>query len=155
MSDALISIKPKYVQKILDGVKKVEIRSRRVNLFKGTRLWIYSTLPKGCLEAVAVVESVEINSPAIIWQRHWEKIGISNRSFRSYVNGSKSISAIFLNQVKELNPSISLDFLRSKIQGFQPPQFMKHIDRSNPMFALFGERLKDTIRANDFGIKSL
>jgi len=155
MRDALISIKPMYVQKILDGIKSVEIRSRRVILLPGTRLWIYSTLPKGCLEAVAIVDSVEIDSPALIWQRYHEKIGISHSIFRSYINGSKSVSAIFLNYVRELNPSVSLDFLRSKIQGFHPPQFIIHIDKSNPIFALLRERLQDIILEKDLNVRFL
>lgn len=119
MSNALISVNPKYVQLILCGEKSIEIRNRPVNLAPGTHLWIYSTLPRGCLEAVARVKLIEFDSPSIIWKHYSNMIGISQKAFLSYVNGSSEISAIFLQHVRSLKPSLTLDDLRSEIQGFQ------------------------------------
>ncbi len=136
MSDVLISIKPDYVTKILSGDKSIEIRNRSVKLLPGSRMWIYSTLPKGYLEAVAVIQSIMIDSPSVIWNHYRDQISISPSAFRSYVNGSRSISAIFLMQVRKLSPSLSLRVLRSEIEGFHPPQFLKRIENSNALLDL-------------------
>jgi len=140
MSNALISIKPKYVRMILCGEKSIEIRNRPVNLEPDTRLWIYSTLPKGCLEAVASVQLIKFDSPNMIWKHHQNKIGISRRAFLSYVNGSRKITAIFLKNASRLMPSLTLSDLRSEILGFHPPQFFKRIEASSPFFDLIKTR---------------
>jgi len=134
MNNALISIKPKYVGMILCGEKSVEIRNRPVNLEIGTRLWIYSTLPKGCVEAVASIQLIKFDAPSKIWEHHQNKIGISRRAFLSYVENSQEITAIFLNEVSQLIPPLTLNDLRSEIHGFHPPQFLKRIEVSSPFF---------------------
>lgn len=136
MKNALISIKPEYVRLILSGRKTVEIRSRSVKLSQGTQLWIYSTLPSGCLEAVATVELIKVATPALIWKDYGAQIGISQAAFRTYVNGSNVVSAILLQHVRELRPTLPLDVLRGNIQDFRPPQFFKRMDRTNPLFGL-------------------
>lgn len=140
MTDVLISIKPEYVNMILSGDKSVEIRSRHVKLQAGTRLWIYSTLPKGCLEAVAVVESIEFDDPSMIWKHYSDRIGLSLSTFRSYVNGSQQVSAIFLRNVSRLMPSLTLCELRSETERFNPPQFFKRIKPTSKFFTLLKEK---------------
>jgi len=134
--NALISIKPKYVRMFLRGEKSIEIRKRAVNLDPGTRLWIYSTLPKGCLEAVANVQSVKIDSPGVIWKHYYKKINISRDAFLSYVNGSQKVSAILLEDVRKVVPSLTLGDLRFEIRSFHPPQFLKRIETASPFFKL-------------------
>ena len=136
MSNALISIKPENVKMILCGEKSIEIRNRPVNLAPGTRLWIYSTLPSGCLEAVATVKLIKFDSPSTIWKDYCNLIGISHKRFRSYVNGSTGISAIFLQHVRKLKPSLTLHDLRSEVQDFHPPQFLKRMRNVNPILHL-------------------
>ena len=140
MTNALISIKPKYVRMILSGEKSIEIRNRSVNLPPGTRLWIYNTVPKGCLEAVANIRSIKLDSPNVIWKHYFHKIGISRTEFLSYVNGSKEISAIFLEDVRRLTPPPTLSDLRSEIEGFHPPQFLKRIEVASPFLYFLGTR---------------
>lgn len=147
MSDALISIKPEYVKMILCGEKSIEIRNRPVKLEPHTRLWIYSTLPKGRLEAVASVQLIKFDSPSVIWKHHYKRIGISWRAFLSCVNGSRRISAIFLKDVCRLMPSLALSDLRSAVQGFHPPQFLKRIEAASPFFDLLETR---NVRLTDF-----
>ncbi len=140
MTDALISIKPKYVNMILSGDKSIEIRNRPVKLQQGTRLWIYSTLPRGCVEAVAVVHSIEFDAPSMIWKHYSDRIGVSRSTFLTYVNGAKQVSAIFLKGASRLLPSLTLSDLRSEIEGFNPPQFLKRIRSASAFFNLLGSK---------------
>jgi len=140
MTDVLISIKPKYVNMILSGDKTVEIRNRPVKLQSGTRLWIYSTLPKGRLEALAVIDSVQFDTPSLIWKQYSDRIGLSWSTFRTYVNGSKQVSAILLKEVSGLVPSLTLGDLRSEIEGFNPPQFLRRLDATCSFFSLLGSK---------------
>jgi len=133
MSDALISIKPKYVDRFLNGQKAVEIRTRKVNLQNNSRLWIYSTLPKASIQTLAYVDYVDIDDPKSIWEKHWASIGISQRSFDKYVNGLNRISAIVTERICKLPLEIRLDEIRNMVPNFQPPQFLKFMRKDDPI----------------------
>ena len=134
MCDALISIKPKYVNRFLNGQKAVEIRSRKVNLPTNSRLWIYSTLPKASIQTVVSVKHVESGIPTVIWNKYKESIGISKRSFNEYVNGSMHISAIVTKGIWKLPSEISLQQIRKVVPKFHPPQFLKFMQEDDPLF---------------------
>ena len=133
MPDAMISIRPKYVDKFLNGQKAVEIRTRTVNLEKNSKLWIYSTRPKAMIQAVAFVERVDIDSPESIWEKHKASIGISKNAFGHYVNGSNRISAIVTDRVCKLPLEISIERIRSFAPDFHPPQFLKLMKKNDPI----------------------
>jgi predicted transcriptional regulator len=143
MRDALISIKPKYVDKILNGQKAVEIRTRKVNLQNDARLWIYSTLPMGSIQAMAYVQQVDIDSPKTIWGKYSKSIGITKNNFDCYVNGSNKISAIVTKKIFRLPSEISLETMRSIVPGFHPPQFIKFMGKNDPILLVIMEALKD------------
>jgi len=131
MNDALISIKPQFVRKILSGEKTVEVRSRAIALSPDTRLWIYSTLPVGRIEAVAIVDSVKTGAPQYIWNRFRAKIGISVSEFEEYVEESDQVSAIALVKARRVERPLTLAYLRIVVPGFHPPQFLKYLDPSD------------------------
>ena len=135
MHNAFISIKPAYVEKFLCGMKAAEIRNRPLTLSPGSRLWMYSTLPKGCIEAVACVRSVEVGGPLSIWRQYNEALGVSKNIFDRYVNGSVSISVILMEKVWQLPREISLNYLRRKVPNFHPPQFLKYMSESDPLLS--------------------
>ena len=134
MNEALISIKPRYVRRMLNGEKSVEIRNRTVNLTPESRLWIYSTLPQGCIEAVAEVGRVEVGTPLSIWRKYADSLCISETTYRLYVNGSSNVSAIKIKKVSQLPSALSLSMLKLWIPGFHPPQFLKYMADSDPLF---------------------
>lgn len=133
MTDALISIKPEFVDKIVNGQKTVEIRTRKVQLDKNSKLWIYTTLPKGSVQVLTYVKHVDFGHPTTIWSKYGSSIGISRKTFDQYVNGSKSISAIVTEGTCKLPYEISLQNIRSIVPDFQPPQFIKRMDDEDPV----------------------
>ncbi|GAB6904201.1 conserved hypothetical protein [Desulfosarcina cetonica] len=135
MPDALISIKPKYVDRFLNGQKVIEIRNRKVNLVNGSKLWIYATLPKASIQTIAYVKQVEIDAPKIIWEKHRKLMGISENSYLRYVNGSSKISAIIMKNIQKLNTEIKLEKIRDLVPGFQPPQFIKYMEDHDPILS--------------------
>ena len=135
MPDALISIKPKYVDRFLSGQKVVEIRNRKVNLTNNSKLWIYTTLPKASIQTIAYVKHVETDAPELIWERYSELIGISRDSFNQYVNGSNKISAIVTKGVRKLPFEITLEEIRNMVPGFHPPQFLKFMGVNDPILS--------------------
>jgi len=134
MREALISIKPTYVEKFLTGEKSVELRKRTVTLSSGSRLWIYSTLPKGCMEAVAEVNRVVVGTPGQIWDKYRDALGVSKSTYSEYVYGASTISAIVTKSIWNLPAKMDLSMLRSQVPGFHPPQFIKYMTDSDPVF---------------------
>lgn len=125
MTDALISLKPRHMNNFIAGKKTVELRSRVINIKSGARLWIYSTLPDGYIGAYALVNSVEVNSPAKIWEKYSDEIAITKREFDDYTSGKEFVSAIKIKNIYTIEPCIKLEYIRKKSKGFQPPQFIK------------------------------
>ena len=83
LSTILLSIKPEYVHRILDGSKKYEFR-RSVAKRKVDRILIYSTAPE--MKVVAMVEVLDIlkDSPKKLWEKTQAYAGISRPKFMDY-----------------------------------------------------------------------
>jgi len=127
MTEIIMSIKPQYVDKILSGEKTVELRSRRLRIQDGSRLWIYSTLPKGCIEVTATIKSVVYADPDTIWVMYAKQLAITEHEFKVYVNGNKIVSALILENIMKVDSPVTLDLIRSSICDFHPPQFFSYV----------------------------
>jgi len=123
----LISIKPKYVDQIINGEKLVEIRRRRVLFEPGTVIWIYATQPRASIVGFAIVRRIDTDDAERIWSRSAKKIAISKRVYLEYVAGAPIVSAIHLSHVNELDDAVSLEEIRSIVRGFNPPQFFHYL----------------------------
>lgn len=98
MKELLLSIKPEYVMRILQGTKKYEYRKRlaRENVSK---IYIYCTTP-----VMKVVGSVDVlgnieKSPSALWEETKEHAGISRAKYREYFRGCKTACAYKLGNV--------------------------------------------------------
>ena len=86
MSTILLSIKPEYVSRILEGSKMFEFR-RSVAKRKVGRILIYSTAPVKKVVALVEVTGVLQDSPQRLWQQTHAGAGISRAKFMDYFAG--------------------------------------------------------------------
>jgi predicted transcriptional regulator len=135
--DILISLSPRHVNKILDGTKTVELRRRRIAVRPGTRVWIYSKVPRGQVEALGIVKEVIERHPCRIWQDYRHTIGISLEEFYEYFRDRELGHAIVFQKILLLRPALSLNTLRKQVLGFHPPQFFKRLAADGPELSLF------------------
>lgn len=133
----LISVEDRYVRRMLRGEKRVELRRKALNLSPGTRVWVYSKLPKGEVCALGVVDEVVASSPEEIWDAFGDVSGISERDFYAYFSGTSIGYAIVFKEISALNSGLSLSAIRSKVGAFQPPQFFKRLSSSGPELNYF------------------
>lgn len=140
-SDILISVEERHVKNLLAGTKRIELRRRAVRVPPSTRVWIYSKVPVGQLRAYGVVESVDEASPSEIWGRYGKISGLTAEEFYSYYEGSDFACALIFSQVNEVPPNLTLSALRSKLQGFHPPQFFKYLGQDSKELKLFRQQL--------------
>ena len=126
-SDILISLAPTYTQAILSGRKTVELRRRRMHVKTGSRVWIYSKVPVGSVEATAVVEKVCQADPDSLWSEFHQGVGISRAAFDAYFTGCARGCAVVLREISAVDPAVELAHLRLEFEGFHPPQFFKRL----------------------------
>jgi predicted transcriptional regulator len=128
----LISVEYDYVLKMLNGSKTAEVRRRQLRIQPGTRVWIYSKLPRGHVELVATVDEVVAASPRRLWELYAERIAVTSSEFRTYLRGVDIGCAILLRDIKPLQPAHKLDTLRRTSRNFHPPQFFKRLVAHGP-----------------------
>ena len=127
VDQAIISLKPQYMDLVLSGKKTVELRNRIVRMKPRTVIWIYATKPVGGIVALAELDSVVHDTPSAIWIRYEREMCIDREHFDSYINNRKSVSALILSSVRKLSHSLTLDWIRRSIGSFQPPQFYSRL----------------------------
>ena len=132
IEDILISVENRHAQSMLSGLKTVELRRRALKLLPGTRIWVYTKLPKGIVELVAIVDAIECDRPANLWTRHRTKVGITLREFEHYFADVALGYAIVFRQVLPVRRNIDLKKLREACSSFQPPQFFKRLSPNAP-----------------------
>jgi predicted transcriptional regulator len=138
--DIVISVKSKFVQRILAGEKVAELRRRAPRINPGCRIWIYSTAPEATVSARATVDRVVTGSPADIWNKYQDLCGVSAEEFDSYFSNADRACAIFLREIVEVSPRVPLREIRRRSSCFQPPQFFKRLHDGSPELALFRSR---------------
>jgi predicted transcriptional regulator len=120
--DIVFSVKPEYSEKIVSGIKTVELRRRFPgDVPLGTIALIYATTPTQALTGIAQIESVFSNPPEDIWEEFAEEACIRREEFDSYFAGTTIATAIKLRRARPLRRSLQLDELRERF-NFEPPQ---------------------------------
>lgn len=103
----LMSIKPRYVEKIISGEKLFEFRK---HLFKPVdRIYIYETRPVKRVIGFMTYDKVLADTPLNIWQRCWKKAGMGIVDYESYYHNSKQAIAISISDIHLFERPISID----------------------------------------------
>ena len=109
MKKLLMSIKPLYVDKILNGEKRFEYRKKRCSQPVESIL-IYETSPKKKVVAEFELINILTASPEKIWEQTHHASGIDKRFFDNYFNGSHVAIAYVLGNVVIFNEPRSLSY---------------------------------------------
>lgn len=121
--DLLISMKPRYAERILAGSKLVEIRKKFSEKWIGCKAILYSSSPQRALVGEATVRSVTSGRPAEIWARFGTSIGCSPKDFKVYVGATEKVSAIELDEIFPYQQPVSLSQISNLLgERLTPPQ---------------------------------
>ena len=86
MSTILLSVKPRYAHKLVDGAKKYEFR-KRIPQCKVNRILVYSSFPeKKIIGELEVVDTLSMKKSPL-WEKTKRYAGITREEFRSYFKG--------------------------------------------------------------------
>ncbi len=139
MRFAVISIKPQYVEAIVEGQKVYELRRRRLNLDQGDLLIIYQTSPEKKVTASAELEKIIECDIDTLWEKVGARSAVSFEIFTNYFKGCANGYALQLKNVKPYKNPLSLDDLRSHMPKYTPPQFFHYLDEGHPLYACLTE----------------
>lgn len=121
----LLSIKPKYVDKILSGEKAFEFRKQSFKRDGIKTVVIYATMPIGKIIGEFSIVSILEDTPINIWEKTKERAGIDKKYFDEYYNARKSAVAIQIGEIIEYDEPLDLKELGNNIV---PPQSYRYLD---------------------------
>jgi predicted transcriptional regulator len=116
----LLSIKPQYVEKIVDQTKKYEFRKK---IFRETpdKIFIYSTSPEKKIIGTMSVSRIICDKPKNLWKKCRKSAGIDEDAFFDYFRNVSQGYALAISTVdvfeKPVDPS------KSNIKFIAPQSF--------------------------------
>lgn len=123
----LISVRPEFASRILDGSKTVELRRQEPRVKKGDLVALYVSSPVKQLVATLEILNVTTDRPLNLWQVVSEHAGISRKEYDDYFRGATKAVGISLGKIRKKATPIALEKLRTLIEGFNPPQSFRYL----------------------------
>lgn len=124
----VLSLKPRFAEAILDGVKTVELRRTVPKIVVPTRALLYATTPVRALIGTCIITRVQSADLAVLWREYGSRSDLRYHEFQQYFNGMDAGTALALTQPRAFSQRIPLHDLRAKPRGFRPPQSFSYVD---------------------------
>jgi len=126
--NVILSIKPKFCEKIINGDKSVEFRRRIFNANKIKSVYMYSTSPIKKIVGTFKIDSIVVGSPIELWRKFKQFSGIDEYEFFQYFGLRKMGFAIKIKAVEPYDPPIDPHTI---IPNFIPPRSFRYIKSVN------------------------
>lgn len=127
----LMSIKPEHATKVLSGTKKVEIRRKFSEKWKGHKVVIYACRPASSVVGEAIIAEIIRDRPEDVWQKFGGQMGCTKEQFERYVRSSREVYAIVFDEVTPYNKSITLAEASEAVnERLRPPQSYLDLDNN-------------------------
>ncbi len=119
----ILSIKPKYCNRIASGKKKYEFRKRIPKHWDEVRFLVYSSSPIKKIIGEFSSSKVISASPEEVWELCQSDAGISSEEFFAYFKGRTNAYAIQIDEFVEYDP---IDPIVA-FNEFCPPQSYQYL----------------------------
>lgn len=124
----VLSLKPRFAEAILTGVKTVELRRTEPKIETPTLALLYAASPMRSLVGTCIVTSVRSADLVDLWHEHGQEANLSYLEFQQYFKGVDAGTALTLAEPRAFNQRVPLQDLRAKREGFRPPQSFAYVD---------------------------
>lgn len=131
--NVLLSVRPHFAERILDGTKKYEYRKTIFSRTDIQKVIIYASSPIKKIVGEFQIAEIIRDKPESIWLRTHGSAGVPRDFFFQYFTGKDNAYAINIKHFKKyVAPINPWDIL----PDFTPPQSFKYIDSMNLCNAL-------------------
>lgn len=127
MNAVLLSLKPNFAERILEGHKTAEVRRRFPNLPPTTRVFIYASSPSRAVLGSFILDAVHVGAPSTLWDQFGARLDINREYFDRYLEGTSSGSVLEVGTAVRWEQPIPLAQLRSAV-GIEPPQSYRYLN---------------------------
>lgn len=103
----LLSIRPEYIEHIIDGTKGFEYR-RQIAARSVNSILLYATFPVQQIVGEVEVTGTKSASPTALWEQTKKAAGISRKKYREYFRGYKVAHAYVLGKVQKFETPKSI-----------------------------------------------
>ena len=119
--NAILSIKPQFVEEIVAGKKKFEYRK---SVFKQPveKVYVYASAPISKVIGEFQPVDVVVGTPGDVWKETNKFSGITKRVFDEYYKGRKTAYAIVIQNFVKYDCQVNLP------KGMHAPQSFRYID---------------------------
>ena len=125
----VLSLKPRFAEAILAGIKTVEVRRVMPRITVPTLALLYASGSARALVGTCVVRSVARYPADGLWHLHGADTALSRAEFDAYLQGRDCGVALLLERPEPLAASIPLHTLR-QAHGFRPPQSFAYVSHA-------------------------
>lgn len=123
ISHLLISLTLDNAEKVLSGLKSVEIRKRFSKSWENKRATIYASRPAAALVGEADIVRVKSGDPEYIWNHFGHSVGCKREEYDSYVGNENKVFAIVLDNVTAFAEQVPISQLSHLLdEPLNPPQ---------------------------------
>jgi predicted transcriptional regulator len=136
----LMSVRPPYVERLLDGSKTVELRRRNWRVAAGSTVLLYASGTRRELMGAVVVQGTVTGARQEIWDRFSRELSLTRKEFSTYLKGADQAVAIRVGQARSLKQPIPLAELRARHVTFTVPQSFRYVAPAELDSILNGER---------------
>jgi len=125
--DVLLSIKPKFAESIISGIKKYEFRKNAFSKKNIGRMYIYSTTPIKKVIGIFKINKIIEDKPSTLWHRLKDEAGISEEEFFDYFKNRDVGFAFEIVDVERFETPLDP---KTIFPNFVPPQSFCYINYS-------------------------
>ncbi|NQS98916.1 MAG: hypothetical protein HQ591_10720 [candidate division Zixibacteria bacterium] len=120
--DVLLSIKPKYANRIINRTKIMELRRRFSKKWIGSSALIYASAPERAIVAKVRIAHVIKDKPIAVWNNWKDAIDCSEEEFLIYTKDIDEVYGILFGNVISVGP-FYLTAMENKLEDtLTPPQ---------------------------------
>lgn len=120
----ILSIKPAFAEKILDGSKRFEFRKCGFSITGVETVVIYATKPVGKVVGEFSIAEVHKDAPSRIWAKTKKHAGINKSFFDQYYADRDTAYAIAVGTVTKYEEPVEITSLGAEIT---PPQSYRYL----------------------------
>lgn len=126
----LISVKPEFADKILEGSKTIELRKSSPNVQCGDLIVLYSTIPVAAVVGICRVGGIIKCPPQELWELHSNQLGIDYSRYEDYYKDMSTCIGIKLEKACSLRNKLPLLNIKRIFPSFSPPQTFRYFTKT-------------------------